>query len=117
MKTITDLTLKKFSTPLRHCIVAAAFIGICATRGAAQDMHAHQRPEAATQNDPGALIKIVHDATERFKNVSVAIAEGYVLQFGCVSGPDSGAMGLHYVNGDLVNRGILDPTRPQIVIY
>ena len=26
-------------------------------------------------------------------------------------------MGLHYVNGVLVNSGILDATRPQIVIY
>ena len=26
-------------------------------------------------------------------------------------------MGLHYVNGDLVDNGVLDPTRPQIVIY
>ena len=65
----------------------------------------------------GALLKIVREATERFKNVAVAEAEGYALQFGCVSGPDSGAMGLHYINGDLVNGGVLDPTRPQIVIY
>jgi len=28
----------------------------------------------------------------------VAEAEGYSLLFGCVSGPDAGAMGLHYVN-------------------
>ena len=26
-------------------------------------------------------------------------------------------MGLHYINMDLVNSGVLDPTRPQIVIY
>ena len=26
-------------------------------------------------------------------------------------------MGLHYVNGKLVDGGVLDPTRPQIVIY
>ena len=45
------------------------------------------------------------------------MAAGYALQFGCVSGDDSGAMGLHYVNGDLVNSGIIDATRPQIVIY
>ena len=45
------------------------------------------------------------------------MAEGYALQFGCVSGSDSGAMGLHYVNGNLVDSGVLDPTRPQIVIY
>ena len=67
--------------------------------------------------DAGALLKIVRDSTERFKDVSVAMAEGYALQFGCVSGPDSGAMGLHYVNGALVNSGVIDPTRPQIVIY
>jgi hypothetical protein len=59
----------------------------------------------------------VRDATERFKDVSVAEAEGYALQFGCVSGDDFGAMGLHYVNGALVSGGVLDPTRPQIVIY
>ena len=26
-------------------------------------------------------------------------------------------MGLHYVNGKLVEGGVLEPTRPQIVIY
>ena len=34
-----------------------------------------------------------------------------------MSGSDSGAMGLHYVNGALVNSGVLDATRPQIIIY
>ena len=65
----------------------------------------------------GALIKAVREATERFKDVSVAEAEGYKLSFGCVTGPDSGAMGLHYVNFSLVGPGVLDATRPQIVIY
>jgi hypothetical protein len=74
-------------------------------------------PTPQQKGNASALIKIVRESTERFKDVSVAEAEGYALQFGCVTGPDSGAMGLHYVNGDLVNRGELDPTRPQIVIY
>jgi len=30
----------------------------------------------------------------RFKDVAVAEAEGYTLQFGCASGPDAGAMGM-----------------------
>ena len=37
--------------------------------------------------------------------------------FGCVTGPDSGAMGLHYVNLAKVGDGELDPTQPEIVIY
>ena len=63
------------------------------------------------------LVRTVRDATERFRDVSVAEGEGYSLLFGCVSGPDSGAMGLHYVNLALVGDGVLDPTRPEIVIY
>ena len=42
---------------------------------------------------------------------------GISRMFGCVSGPDSGAMGLHYVNMPLVLDGEIDPTRPEIVIY
>jgi hypothetical protein len=68
-------------------------------------------------NSQGALLKAVRDSTVRFKDVNVAQAEGYNLLFGCVTGPDSGAMGLHFVNMDLVQSGVVDATRPQIVIY
>ena len=50
---------------------------------------------SAEQDKAGALVKVVREATERFQDVAVAEAEGYALQFGCVSGSDSGAMGLH----------------------
>jgi hypothetical protein len=63
------------------------------------------------------LIQVVRQATERFKDVTAAQAAGYTLQFGRVTGPDAGAMGLHFVNGSMVNDGYLDPTRPEIVIY
>jgi hypothetical protein len=65
----------------------------------------------------GELVKIVREATERFKDVAAAEAEGYGLQFGCVTGPDAGAMGMHFVNFPLVFDGELDPRRPEIVIY
>ena len=53
---------------------------------------------AKHHSQAAGLIKAVREATERFKDVKVAEAEGYSLMFGCVSGPDYGAMGLHYVN-------------------
>jgi hypothetical protein len=92
------------------------------SRAVAQDGHSHsgaQQEEmtAEQQSKANALVKVVRASTERFKDVKVAMAEGYALQFGCVSGPDEGAMGLHYVNGNIVNSGVIDPTRPQIVIY
>lgn len=65
----------------------------------------------------GELVRIVRESTARFRDPAAAEAEGYQLMFGCVSGPDAGAMGLHYVNMSLVGAGVLDATRPQIVIY
>jgi hypothetical protein len=69
------------------------------------------------RNPASALVKVVRDATDRYRDVKVAEADGYQLKFGCVSGGEFGAMGLHYVNFPLVLDGVLDPTRPEIVIY
>jgi hypothetical protein len=84
---------------------------------AAHDHGAASAPAAEQDGKSSALIKVVREATERFQDVEVAKAEGYALQFGCVSGSDAGAMGMHFVNGALVGDGELDPTRPEIVIY
>jgi hypothetical protein len=107
----------------QYSMMALVLMSVCPSRALAQDGHSHtltaqhQQQTQAQQSNPGALVKVVRDATARFKDVSVAQAEGYALQFGCVSGESAGAMGLHYVNGDLVSRGVLDATHPQIVIY
>jgi hypothetical protein len=107
----------------QYFLISLILLSISPLYALAQDSHSHtltaQQQELTPEqkSKASALIKIVRESTERFKNVSAAEAEGYVLQFGCVSGPDSGAMGLHYVNGALVNRGEIDPTHPQIVIY
>jgi hypothetical protein len=65
----------------------------------------------------GELVRAVRDSTRRYKDVNLAMSEGYQLMFGCVSGPDDGAMGLHYVNMELVLDPALDPRKPEIVIY
>jgi hypothetical protein len=99
----------------------AALVTLRGSGAAAQGRHEHA-PLAASERRSdleakAGLVKIVRDATERFQDVEVAKAEGYALQFGCVSGSESGAMGMHFVNGALVGDGELDPTRPEIVIY
>jgi hypothetical protein len=115
--------VRRFATPIRYSMIALVLMSIYAVRTVAQVGHSHtispqQQDQMPDQhNKESALLKIVRDSTARFKDVSVAEAEGYALQFGCVSGEYSGAMGLHYINGDLVNKGVLDATHPQIVIY
>jgi hypothetical protein len=106
------------ATRIQYSLLALALTGIgsCAL---AQEGHSHTQPQltAAQQVKANDLVKIVRESTARLKDVSVAEAEGYALQFGCVSGDSSGAMGMHYVNGDLVGKGVIDATKPQIVIY
>jgi hypothetical protein len=66
---------------------------------------------------PAKLVQLVRDATKRFVDVNAATAAGYQPFLGCVSGPDHGAMGFHYVNGALVGDGILDASQPEVLIY
>ena len=81
--------------------------------------HGDQRShhEAADQRRAGALVRQVREVTEKYKDVAVAEADKYQLAFGCVSGPDYGAMGLHYVNFPLAMDDELDVAKPEIVIY
>ena len=98
-------------------IVAALILnGAASTRVSADGQHGNAKH---TTTAPGAdsLIGVARQAAERFKNVEVAKAEGYAPMFGCVSGEDKGAMGIHYVNMSLVGDPEIDATKPEIVIY
>ena len=113
----------RWATPMQYALVALAIATVLTLSSQAQDSQSnpstmnHEMVSNQNNRQAGALIRIVRQATARFKDVSVAESEGYRLQFGCVSGPDAGAMGLHFVNGAIVASGVLDATRPQIVIY
>ena len=102
-------------------LALAALMAAAPSRALAQDSHSHAGPGQELLQDQkskgGALVRAVREATERFKAVKAAETEGYRLQFGCVSGPDAGAMGMHFVNGPLVGDGLIDVSKPEIVIY
>jgi len=66
---------------------------------------------------PAKLVQEVRQATRQFINVNNAGPAGYGPAFGCVSGPDHGAMGIHYVNGPLVGDGQLKVENPEALIY
>lgn len=66
---------------------------------------------------PAALVQAVREATQQFIDVNNAGSAGYGPAFGCVSGPDHGAMGIHYVNGGLVGDGEIDVAHPEALIY
>jgi len=117
------IKVRKFAIQFRHSVIRAlALMSVWSPFALAQESHSHTMPAqpqltAEQKGQQTALLKIVRESTERFKDVAETEREGYALQFGCVSGPDQGAMGLHFINMDLVGKGVIDPTKPQIILY
>jgi hypothetical protein len=71
----------------------------------------------ASASPPGSLVDRVRQATAHYQDVNVAIADGY-LGGPCVSGPNEGAMGIHFVRPDLIfDGGALDLNTPEALMY
>jgi hypothetical protein len=71
---------------------------------------------AAADHGGSPLVDQVRAANARFKDLSVALAEGYT-PIPCVSGVDGGAMGVHFVNAAYLKDESVDLKRPQAVMY
>lgn len=72
---------------------------------------------AVASGDSAALAEKVRHATARFLNINVALAEGWVPATPCVSGPDTGAMGVHLVLPPRLDDAVLDAQAPEALIY
>jgi hypothetical protein len=96
-------------TGSKHIIGALCALGILLPLGMV--------PVAWADGDSGPLVEKVHNATARYTNINVAIAEGWVAATPCVSGPDTGAMGVHLVLPARVNAGLLNAEQPEALIY
>ncbi len=98
--------------------LTAALLLSPGTLARAQSDAATSDSEHATHEHaaPAQLVHQVRVATQQFVDVNVATAAGYGPFLGCISGSDHGAMGIHYVNGALLN-GEIDASHPQALIY
>jgi hypothetical protein len=89
------------------------FVAVLALSSLALGQHTMQHDPPSSSS---TLVQAVRTATEQFLNVNNATAAEYGPLFGCVSGSDHGAMGIHYVNKSLLN-GTVDVTKPPALIY
>ena len=63
------------------------------------------------------LVEKVRIATAPFTDINVAIAQGWVPATPCVSGPDTGAMGVHFVLPARIGGAAPNAQQPQALIY
>jgi hypothetical protein len=97
---------------LAAATVAIALAASIAPALAQEDQHAGDHPQVS----PG-LVRDVRQAAQKFQDVNAATAAGYESTENCVSGPNGGAMGVHYVNGAFIADGVLDVRRPEVLVY
>jgi hypothetical protein len=100
-------------------LISFALAAVAATAAAdtfADYGHDHD-PEHSQVRRDSPLVQEVYAANARFKNINVALAEGWVQATPCVSGPDFGAMGVHFVHQDRISQALLDPKQPESLIY
>jgi len=108
-------------TLIRQSTKSILCVGLLSSLTAGLALHAET---AVPANDceqghgaPAKLVQTVREATRQYLDVNAASAAGYAPFLGCITGPDIGAMGIHYVNGDLVSGGEIDANHPQAFIY
>ena len=95
-------------------ILAGAATLLAAGPGATNEIEqSHDHTSAV----PARLVDLVRVYTQQFTNVNAATAANYQPLFGCVTGPDQGAMGVHYINLTLYADGLIDSSKPEALIY
>ena len=74
--------------------------------------------ESADTADQAELLLLIQGmaATAPYLDEAKAIEAGYAPTDECISSP-AGAMGLHYVNLDLVTDRIVDASKPEVLLY
>jgi len=77
----------------------------------------HNEQHSRSNRDPSPLIDKVRRATARFRDINVALGETWVRGTPCVSGPEAGAMGVHFILPSRVGDGVLNANEPEALIY
>ena len=102
-------------------VIAVALAAIAAADPATPE-------QLSTELGLGPQLSAVRAATERYRDVRVALADGYVSEKACIAMPGAGAMGVHFVHprrmGLVMTGGRIDgtdteidPTQPELLIY
>ncbi len=78
---------------------------------ASADSQTQWRPRKPT------LVDRVHDAADQFVDINYAFKAGWKVATPCVSGPQSGAMGVHLTLDARVGDGLVNPDEPEALIY
>lgn len=99
--------------------LASLFLLVLAPLAATQPAYAQVHSGHGNRGPVGfsPLVEKVRLATAQFIDVNAAMHAGWVQGTPCVSGPASGAMGVHFILPSRVGDGVLKADEPEALIY
>jgi hypothetical protein len=107
--------MRKF--PVMAALAAAVVLSATAAPASAQYVFI-----GGSSHHHAASLADVKKATKKFRKLSVARKAGYAILkdqqgIACIDNPGVGAMGIHYVKGELVGDGKIAAKRPEALVY
>src|SRR5436190_18647008 len=95
----------------------AMVVGVSVGASAMQPSIGHEHASPTSGANASPLVLKVREATGRYKDINIALSEGWVQATPCVSGPNDGAMGVHFLKPERLHDGVLKAEEPEMLIY
>ena len=81
-----------------------------------EDSHGWKEDRHGWKSAP--LVKLIREATRQYRDAEVAKSMGwFVVDDFCVSGSETGATGVHFLNPALVEDGVVNAATPELLVY
>jgi hypothetical protein len=110
--------MRIFQRTLCFGIAAALALPVASTALAASRNGQRDEVWQFTHQSLTGVVRAVRAATAAYQDIGKAMTAGYRLDIGgCVSNPNEGAMGVHYVNGAYLFDGKVDVAKPEVLVY
>jgi hypothetical protein len=81
-----------------------------------QDSSDGMQDSSSWKKAPSPLIDRVRRATAQFRDIN-ALSDDWVRATPCVSGPEAGAMGVHFALPSRLGDGVVNADEPEALIY
>lgn len=103
------------------CLSAALSCSAALAQDPPRANHHHEvglsKGPAASPPKDSPVVQKVRAATRRYRDINVALGEGWVPATPCVSGPNAGAMGVHLILPARVEDPAVNAEEPEALIY
>ena len=115
--TTTDTTETTMTAALPRCLAALVLTATLAASTGSASAHGGHADHDTTATLTTEESRVIKKATKHLRHVDAALAAGYVPASPCIALPGVGAMGYHYVHPALAADEVIDPTRPEMLLY